>query len=59
MPGYLNRLMTEKKRYDMALEYGYKDKIDIAAEELEVSEEEAAEIIKIRKERNGTINNVQ
>lgn len=52
-------LDDRKKRYDMALEYGYKDKIDIAAEELEVSEEEAAEIIKTRKERNGTINNVQ
>ena len=41
----------KKKRYDMALEFGYKDKIDIAQEELEVSEEEAMEIIKVRKER--------
>lgn len=41
----------KKKRYDMALEYGYKDEIDITAEELEVSETEAVEIIKTRKER--------
>ncbi len=30
----------KKKRYDMALEYGYKDKIEIARAELEVREEE-------------------
>jgi hypothetical protein len=42
----------KKKRYDMALGYGYKDKIDITAEELEVSEEEAKEILSARKERN-------
>ena len=41
----------KKKRYDMALEYGYKDEIDIAAEELEISETEAMEVIKVRKER--------
>jgi hypothetical protein len=41
----------KKKRYDMALAYGYKDEIDITAEELEVSESEAMEIIKTRKER--------
>ncbi len=42
----------KKKRYDMALEYGYKDRIDITAEELEVREEEAKEIISERKKRN-------
>jgi hypothetical protein len=41
----------KKKKYDMALEYGYKDEIDIAMEELEISEEEAAERIRSRKER--------
>ncbi len=46
-----------KKRYDMALEYGYKDKIDITAEELEISEDEAKEVLSIRKERNSSINN--
>ncbi|HAX49728.1 MAG TPA: hypothetical protein PK605_01620 [Ignavibacteria bacterium] len=42
----------KRKRYDMALEYGYKDNIDIAAGELEVSEDEAKEIIRVRKERS-------
>ncbi|MEO8513708.1 MAG: hypothetical protein ABI543_09125, partial [Ignavibacteria bacterium] len=41
----------KKKRYDMAIEFGYKDEIDITSEELEVSEAEAIEIIKVRKER--------
>ncbi len=41
----------KKKRYDMALQYGYKDEIDIAAEELEISEKEAIDVIKSRKER--------
>ena len=41
----------KKKRYDMALEYSYKDEIDIASEELEISETEAMEVIKIRRER--------
>ena len=42
----------KKKRYDMALEYGYKDKIDITSEELEISEEEAKAILNIRKNRS-------
>lgn len=41
----------KRKRYDMAIDFGYKDKFDIAAEELEVSEDEAKEIIRIREER--------
>lgn len=46
----------KKKRYDMALEFGYKDEIDIAVEELEVSEDEAKEIIRVRKERSAGFN---
>ncbi len=41
----------KKKRYDMALEYGFKDEIDIAMEELEISEKEAIERIKARTNR--------
>ncbi len=41
----------KKKRYDMSIEYGYKDEIDIASEELEVSEEEAKEIMRVRSQR--------
>ncbi len=40
------------KRYDLGTAHGYLDSIDIAQEELEISEEEAIERIKIRKERN-------
>ncbi len=45
----------KKKRYDMALGYGYKDEIDITAEELEVSEAEAIDIIKAKKERKNIL----
>ena len=41
----------KKKRYDMAIGYGYKDEIDITAEEMEISGKEAEEVIRIRKER--------
>lgn len=43
-----------KKRYDMALGYGYKDEIDITMEELEISEAEAVERIEVRKKRRPT-----
>ena len=41
----------KKKRYDMAVEYGYKDEIDITAEEIEISEKEAEEVLMLRKKR--------
>ena len=39
------------KRYDMAIKYGFKDEVDIAMEELELSEQEAIEKLKICRQR--------
>ena len=39
------------KRYDMAMKYGFKDEVDITMEELELSEQEAIEKLKICRER--------
>lgn len=44
----------KKKRYDMALEYGYKDEVDITMEELEISEEEAIRRINERIARRNS-----
>ncbi|MCC6865756.1 MAG: hypothetical protein IT280_06300 [Ignavibacteria bacterium] len=41
----------KRKRYDMALAIGYKDRIDITAEELECSEAEAIELLRKRDNR--------
>lgn len=39
------------KRYNMAVKYGFKDAVDITMEELELSEQEAIEKLKMCKER--------
>lgn len=45
----------KKKRHGMGIEFGYKDEIDIAMEELEISEEEARQRIQNRIERRKKI----
>lgn len=47
----------KKKKHDMALVYGFKDEVDIAMEELEISSEEAIDRIKTRKQRREQIFN--
>ncbi|MBZ0204251.1 MAG: hypothetical protein K8I03_14645 [Ignavibacteria bacterium] len=47
----------KKKRHDMAIQYGFKDEIDITMEELEISEEEAIKRIKERTNRKSRIEN--
>ena len=48
----ISESMDDKiKRYDMALRYGFKDEVDVTMEELELSEAEAIEKLKLCFER--------